>query len=276
MFRANSSEPGHLIRLFDGELPSSKSDRKKQKPDFEALTLLPAYGDYPHGALLALGSGSRPNRRLGALLALDTRGAVHGPPQVVDLAPILASLDGEFPALNNIESAVVSGAELRLFQRGNKRHAENAIIRFQLSAFLDALSSEQTAAIAPLAIRTFDLGQIEGIPFCFTDAAAPLWMSLMSKRSELCMSPRHQHFGAAHVDRRSLCATQRDRSSPGFWLGSAAARLVALSNPLRLKIIRTCYPVRGSAGRCCADQGSSPLSQTVDAPVYMRHRARLN
>ena len=114
---------------------------------------LPAYEDYLHGALLALGSGSRPNRRLGALLALDTRGVVRGPPQVVDLAPILASLDGEFPTLN-IEGAVVSGAELRLFQRGNKRHAENAIIRFQLSAFLDALSSEQTATIAPLAIRT--------------------------------------------------------------------------------------------------------------------------
>ena len=34
------------------------------------------------------------------------------------------------------------------------------------------MSSEQTAAITPLAINTFDLGQIEGIPLCFTDAAA--------------------------------------------------------------------------------------------------------
>ena len=158
VFRTNSPEPGHLIRLFDGELPASKSDRKKQKPDFEALTLLPAYGNYPHGALLAIGSGSQPNRRLGALLGLDATGAVRGSPQVVDLSPILASLDDEFPELN-IEGAAVSGAELRLFQRGNKRHAENAIIRFQLSAFLDALSSEQTSAIKPSAIRTFDLGQ---------------------------------------------------------------------------------------------------------------------
>lgn len=171
VFRANSSEPGHLIRLFEGELPACKADRKKQKADFEALTLLPSYGDYPYGALLAFGSGSRPNRRLGALLGLDAQGAVRGSPQVVDCSPILASLDGEFPALN-IEGAVVSGAELRLFQRGNQRHSENAIIRFQLSTFLDALSSEQTAAITPLAINTFDLGQIEGIPICFTDAAA--------------------------------------------------------------------------------------------------------
>jgi hypothetical protein len=171
VFRAHSSEPGRLIRLFQGELPAGKVDRKKQKADFEALTLLPSHGDYPYGALLALGSGSRPNRRLGALLGLDPQGAVRGSPRVVDCSPILGSLDGEFPALN-IEGAVVSGTELRLFQRGNQRHSKNAIIRFQLSTFLDALSSEQSAAITPSAINTFDLGQIEGIPLCFTDAAA--------------------------------------------------------------------------------------------------------
>ena len=49
VFRANSSEPGHLIRLFEGELPSCEVDRKKRKADFEALTLLPSHGDYPYG-----------------------------------------------------------------------------------------------------------------------------------------------------------------------------------------------------------------------------------
>ena len=123
VFRANSSEPGHLIRLFEGELATSKSDRKKQKPDFEALTLLPAYGNYPHGALLALGSGSRPNRRLGSLLGLDAQGAVHGSPQVVDLSPILASLDDEFPALNMkapslvVPSCDCSSAEINVMPR---------------------------------------------------------------------------------------------------------------------------------------------------------------
>ena len=55
VFLANSSEPGHLIRLFEGELPGCKVDRKKQKADFEALTLLPSFGNYPYGALLAFG-----------------------------------------------------------------------------------------------------------------------------------------------------------------------------------------------------------------------------
>ena len=171
VFGAADRDPGHLIRLFEGALPDSKKERKKQKPDFEALTLLPAFGDYPHGALLALGSASKRKRRMGALLGLDAKGAVRGSPHVVDLSLILAPLDDAFPKLN-IEGAVVSGDELRLFQRGNKRNAANAIIRFRLSVFLDALSSQRRGAIKPSAINPFDLGQIDGIPFCFTDAAA--------------------------------------------------------------------------------------------------------
>jgi hypothetical protein len=53
-----------------------------------------------------------------------------------------------------------------------KRHTENAVIRYKLSALLAALSSERPGAIKPSAIIPFDLGQIEGIPLCFTDAAA--------------------------------------------------------------------------------------------------------
>ena len=171
VFRSDRNAPGRLIRLFDGELPDAKSDRKKQKPDLEALTLLPAFGDHPHGALLALGSGSRPNRRLGALIGLDAQGAVRGPPHVVDLSAILVPLGDEFPALN-IEGAIVSGDELRLFQRGNKRQRENAVIRYPLPALLDALRSGRAGAIKPSAIDRFDLGQIDGVPLGFTDAAA--------------------------------------------------------------------------------------------------------
>jgi hypothetical protein len=171
VFRTADSEPGRLIRLFDGALPDSKADRKKQKPDLEALTLLPPYGDYPHGALLALGSGSRRNRRTGVLLGLDATAAVRGTPNVIDFSPVLAPLEGEFPSLN-IEGACVSAEELRLFQRGNARHEKNAIIRFPLPAVLDVLGSDRAGVIKPFAINPIDLGQLDGIPFCFTDAAA--------------------------------------------------------------------------------------------------------
>jgi len=171
VFREARSEPGQLIRLFEGVLPDPKPDRKKRKPDLEALTLLPAHGDYPHGVLLALGSGSKRKRRMGALLALDAQGAVRGLPRAVDLSPLLDPLDGEFPKLN-IEGAAVSGNELCLIQRGNSRHKNNAVIRFPLPALLDVLRSGQTSAIEPAAIQRFDLGRIDGIPLSFTDAAA--------------------------------------------------------------------------------------------------------
>ena len=164
-------EPGRLIRLFDGELPDDPSARKKRKPDLEALALLPAHGNHPHGALLALGSGSRPNRRLGALIGLDAQGAVRGPPRVVDLSSLLDPLNDVFPALN-IEGALVSGDEFRLFQRGNARYVDNAVMRYPLSALLGALDSGRAGAIKPSAIIRFDLGRIEGVPLTFTDSAA--------------------------------------------------------------------------------------------------------
>ncbi len=48
----------------------------------------------------------------------------------------------------------------------------NAIVRFPLSALFDVLSLKRTGAIKPSAVDRIDLGQIDGIPFCFTDAAA--------------------------------------------------------------------------------------------------------
>lgn len=170
MFGVADSEPGCLIRLFDGELPDKPKPRKKQKPDLEALTLLPPFGDYAHGALLALGSGSRDNRRMGAMLGLDARGGVRGLPRIVDLSALLGPLDEWFPSLN-IEGAIVCGNELRLLQRGNKQDV-NAVIRFELSIVLDGLQSDRALAIKPHTIHPFDLGQIDGIPFGFTDAAA--------------------------------------------------------------------------------------------------------
>ena len=59
-----------------------------------------------------------------------------------------------------------------LFQRGNKRQADNAIIRYPLSLVIDSLQKGNTDIIEPYAINRINLGSIEGIPFCFTDATA--------------------------------------------------------------------------------------------------------
>jgi hypothetical protein len=172
VFPATGNRAGHLIRLFPGELPAEKAARKKAKPDLEAITQLPPFAKHPNGALLALGSGSTHNRRRGSLLALDPTGAVSGLPRAVDFSHLFAALDRYHPALN-IEGAVAIGDELRLFQRANKSHPRNAIIRYPLADILAALASgDPVGTIELLAIDFIDLGHIDGVPYSFTDGAA--------------------------------------------------------------------------------------------------------
>jgi len=170
IFRATGRDPGELVRLFDGALPMPKAERKKEKPDLEALTLLPSSADFPHGAMLALGSGSTRNRQRGVVLGLDAQGALRGLPRIVDLSPVFSCLSGLREL--NIEGAVVCGDEMRLFQRGSKGDSPNVVIRISLSAFLAALNGTANHPEEPRAIQSIDLGEIDGVPFTFTDAAA--------------------------------------------------------------------------------------------------------
>ena len=169
IFRTTGRDPGELVRLFDGALPAAKAERKREKPDLEALTLLPPSADFPHGAMLALGSGSTRNRQRGVVFGLDARGALRGEPSIVDLTLVFSCLT----ALRelNIEGAVVCGDEMRLFQRGSKGDSPNVIVRFPLPAFLAALNDTGNSTIEPLEAQSIDLGAIDGVPFTFTDAA---------------------------------------------------------------------------------------------------------
>ena len=172
MFRARGRDPGTLVELHAGDLPLSRKERKRRKPDFESIVVLPRFERFPHGALLALGSGSRPERRKGALIALDALGAVTGVPRVVDLSPMYGAIEPEFDEIN-IEGAFVDGDRLSLLQRGNKGDARNARIRVALPAVLDALSDGKPLPRAALLdITPFKLGAISGVPLCFTDGAA--------------------------------------------------------------------------------------------------------
>lgn len=56
------------VCLFPGELPPEPAERKRAKPDLEALVRLPAFTNYPDGALLAVPSGSTLQRCRGGLL----------------------------------------------------------------------------------------------------------------------------------------------------------------------------------------------------------------
>lgn len=170
MFDLSNREPGRLIPMFDGALPLRHQARKAAKPDCEALLVLPAFGDYPNGALMAMGSGSRPSRYRGALLALDAAGEIQGAVRILDLTSLLAPLHEHFSDLN-IEGAFVQGDTLSLLQRGNSGSAVNARIDLRwldLQRWLTAAGP----APEPASITRFELGAIDGVPLSFTDGAA--------------------------------------------------------------------------------------------------------
>lgn len=170
MFDLSNREPGRLVAIFDGELPLRHKARKAAKPDCEALLVLPAFAGYPHGALMAMGSGSRPSRQLGALVALDAAAEIQGSARTVDLAPLLAPLRDLIPDLN-IEGAFVQGDTLSLLQRGNSGSAINA--RIDLSWHdLQRWLAKAGPAPKPAAITRFALGAIDGVALSFTDGAA--------------------------------------------------------------------------------------------------------
>ena len=170
MFDLSNREPGRLVAIFDGELPLRHKARKAAKPDCEALLELPSFAGYPHGALMAMGSGSRPSRQRGALMAIDAAGEIQGPARTVDLAPLLAPLHDLVPDLN-IEGAFVQGDRFALLQRGNSGSATNARIDLSWRGLQRWLVAAGPAP-QPAAITRFALGAINGVPLSFTDGAA--------------------------------------------------------------------------------------------------------
>lgn len=171
VFTEGGTAPGRLLRLFPGELADDKAERKAQKPDLETLALLPAMPGYPHGALLALGSGSKANRQQAVLLALNAQGEVQGAPRLIELAPLYRPLHTQFADLN-IEGAFLLGQQLLLLQRGNQGQAANAAVRFAWPALQAWLLAGEGEAPLPEAVEFFELGEMQGVALGFTDGAA--------------------------------------------------------------------------------------------------------
>jgi hypothetical protein len=163
-FTAVPGEHGALWPLMPGTLPWRTKERKARKPDWEALVLLGR-------DLVAVPSGSKPHRTVGAVLPL--RGAApRGPARPVDFAPLYARLaDAGFGQLN-IEGACVRGEELLLFQRGNGAGARNAIIALDRRAAHVAICCHMPLGGELVrSVRAYDLGELEGVRLGFTDAA---------------------------------------------------------------------------------------------------------
>jgi hypothetical protein len=141
--------------LLPGELPADAKQRKRLKPDFEALLLL------PEGGLLALGSGSTKRRCRGCLVEADSV-------RVIELSPLYEALSERFQDLN-IEGGVVYGGQLLLAQRGNGRGRENALVVLDLPQVLRDLQDGQLSAAALQRIVPLHLPELDGVPLSLTD-----------------------------------------------------------------------------------------------------------
>ncbi|UIP07704.1 hypothetical protein LY632_04705 [Erythrobacter sp. SDW2] len=159
VFALDNDAPGTLVPLIPDELPRDPAARKRVKPDFEVLVALE---QTPGTRLLALGSGSTPQRMRGAIIELPTSGEVPGV-HPLDLRPLFAAIDPLVRQVN-IEGAVIAGSELLLFNRGNMRAPASQVISVPLA---DVLSSGQVSA----ALRAeLSLPSLAGVPLTVTDA----------------------------------------------------------------------------------------------------------
>lgn len=148
------------IALVPGQLPADHAARKAAKPDFEALVVL------PDDSVLALGSGSTPQRRRGVRVQLS---AAEPQVTVVDLSPLYSALDAELPELN-IEGCVVLGSNLFLCSRGNGSRHDNVLVQLDLTRVLEAL--QHTRALhgdCIVELHRVKLGELAGVPLSLTD-----------------------------------------------------------------------------------------------------------
>jgi hypothetical protein len=173
-FDLTGDEPGIARRVLEGELPADEGERKAAKPDLEALTALPPMAGSPHGGLLGLGSGSGEGRNRGFFWALEPDGALHSDPVTIELAPLYERL-GEEVGEVNVEGAAVLEDRLWLFNRGNEEGSVNAVAEIEIPDLERSVCGDRELDAEELAaVREYELGEVDGVRLCFSDASAPL------------------------------------------------------------------------------------------------------
>ncbi|MDQ3935307.1 MAG: hypothetical protein M3340_11845 [Actinomycetota bacterium] len=170
VFRLSRDAPGSVRRVLGGELDPDYEKRKKEKPDLEALTMLPPFAGRPFGSLLGLGSGSSPRRERGFVWGLGADGSLEGDPVELDLAPLYGRLRERAPELN-VEGAAALGDRLWLFHRGNTEQGLNIVAEVPLGAFVEGVRGDGRIDCGEdIGTRAYELGDLDGVPLTFSDA----------------------------------------------------------------------------------------------------------
>lgn len=185
------------VPLLPGELPLELKERKKLKPDFEAICGI-------DDEVIAIPSASTDLRMKGVAYHVRTRTLTN-----FTITALAAELIRSFPELN-IEGATFVHNELWLFQRGNGALGANAVIVLDRKSFLSEMQQGSITSVSLKEIRPVNLGDHEGATFGFTDA---------------CFANNSIYFLAVAEDSKS---TYED----GMFLGSLLGRMDLKGNIL--------------------------------------------
>ena len=178
VFDLSGAGPGRLRQVLSGERPADDDEAQADKPDLEALTALPPFGKSPFGGLLGLGSGSKTTRDRGFYWSYAADGSLEGEPAEVSFAPLYEQLREELGEIN-IEGASVFGERLWLFHRANRGDSPNTVVELELEPLFESLAGDLVVDTEELlAVRSYELGELEGTPLCFSDAS-PLFDRLV-------------------------------------------------------------------------------------------------
>ncbi len=169
IFPTDSSTPGRWLRLFPGELSLDYEQRKKEKPDLEAITYLPPDMFAKRGALLVVPSMSRAKRIRGALILIDDQSGFRQPIPI-DFLALRRELSERIVELN-IEGVALGEGTIRFFHRGSHGAGKSAVIEMDRQRFArDLHDTHSPAASSIMRIREYDLGTLKGVNLAFTDA----------------------------------------------------------------------------------------------------------
>lgn len=171
-FPLDLSQQGKLFKLVPGKLPKDHVARKKGKPDWESMALLPKNSFLPEGGLLLLSSGSGPKRQKAVISVLEADGPSSRSISI-DMSEIYQEIGKEIKELN-IEGVIVVKNELKFFHRGNGQLKENAVISINLDSFMNFVENQKLGpSIKIINSIRFYRSEIKGGPIAtFSDGAS--------------------------------------------------------------------------------------------------------
>ena len=163
MFPAQGDAPGRLARFLPGELPADPAERKRQQAGRRGARLSARRAAGTRIGLEAAAPGRRAvgPRHARRACRRAAAGWTSGPSTTRSIAtfPISTSRARRCPASTCCSSSAATAAG-----------AVNAVIALDLAAALDSLADGRLDADAVTETRRHDLGEVDGVRLCFTDA----------------------------------------------------------------------------------------------------------